>query len=90
MIFQADDIKHMPGNNHVLIHEKYNKRGNIETEDGIVLAKSEKQDDGTYERVYPQGTFASHLIGYASTRFGTAGIESNCNDTLKGDQNFAT
>lgn len=90
MIFQADDIKHMPGNNHVLLKEQYNKRGNIETEDGVVLAKSEKQSDGTYDRVYPQGNFASHLIGYASTRFGTSGIEQSCNDELKGETKFAS
>ena len=90
MVIQADEIKHMPGNNHVLIKEQYNKRGNIETEDGTVLAKSEKQEDGTYKRVYPQDSLAAHLIGYASTRFGTSGIESHCNDTLKGEQNFAT
>ena len=90
MVIQADEIKHMPGNNHVLLREQYNKRGNIETEDGKVLAKSEKQEDGTYKRVYPEDSFAAHLIGYASTRFGTSGIESSCNDTLKGEQNFAT
>lgn len=90
MVIQADEIKHMPGNNHVLIHEQYNKRGNIETEDGVVLAKSEKQEDGTYERVYPEDEFASHLVGYASTRYGTAGIEASCNDALKGERNFAT
>lgn len=90
MIIQADEIKHLSGNNHVLLREQFNKRGNIETEDGKVLAKSEKQEDGTYERVYPQGSFASHLTGYASTKFGTSGMEASCNDALKGEQNFAS
>ena len=90
MIVQADEIKHMPSNNHVLLKESMNKRGNVETEDGVVLAKSEKQSDGSYERKYPQGSFCSHVIGYASDRYGTSGIESKCNDTLKGESNFAS
>lgn len=90
MVIQADEIQHMPGNNHVLIKEQYNKRGDIETNDGTVLAKSEKQSDGTYNRVYPQGTFASHVVGYASTKYGTSGIEASYNDSLKGKKNFAS
>lgn len=90
MVVQADEIKHMSGNNHVLIKEQYNKRGEIDTKDGIVLAKSEKQHDGTYERKYPSGNLASHVVGYASTRFGTSGIEGSQNDALKGEKNFAS
>ncbi|MDO5329335.1 MAG: FtsW/RodA/SpoVE family cell cycle protein [Coriobacteriia bacterium] len=90
MVVQADEIKHMSGNNHVLLKEQYNKRGDIETKDGVVLAKSEKQEDGTYERRYPAGSLACHVVGYASTRFGTSGIEGSQNDSLKGEKNFAT
>lgn len=90
MIIQAEDIKHMQSNNHVLIKEKYNKRGSIETKDGTILAKSDKQEDGTYQRNYPAGTLASHIVGYASERFGTSGIEAAQNDSLKGNKNFGS
>ena len=41
-------------------------------------------------RVYPAGDLASHVVGYASTQYGTSGIEAAYNDTLKGQQNFAS
>ena len=55
-----------------------------------MLAQSVPTDDGTYERVYPAGDLASHIVGYASPRFGTSGIEQAYNDTLKGQENFAS
>lgn len=90
MVVQANYYQNMPGNNHTIVKESRNERGTISTHDGTVLAQSVKQDDGTYERVYPAGDLASHVVGYASTRFGTAGIEKAYNDTLKGQKNFAS
>lgn len=90
MVVQADDYRNMPGNNHTLAREAKTERGTISTYDGTVLARSEKQADGTYERVYPAGDLASHVVGYASTRYGTSGIEAAYNETLKGQQNFAS
>ena len=40
--------------------------------------------------MYPAGDLASHVVGYASSRFGTSGIEQAYNDTLKGQENFAS
>ena len=90
MVVQANDYQNMPGNNHTLAREARTERGTISTYDGTVLAKSEKNADGTYERVYPAGDLASHVVGYASTQYGTSGIEAAYNDTLKGQQNFAS
>lgn len=90
MVVQADYYQNMPGNNHTLSKELLNERGTISTYDGIVLAQSVLGDDGTYERIYPSGTLASHVVGYASTQYGTAGIEASYNDTLKGEKNYAT
>lgn len=90
MVVQADYYQNMPGNNHTLAKEARTERGTISTSDGTVLAQSVKQEDGSYERVYPAGDLASHVVGYASTRFGTNGIEASENDTLKGQQNFAS
>ena len=54
------------------------------TSDGVTLAESVKQDDGTYVRNYPHDGMASHTVGYISTQYGTAGIESSMNETLTG------
>ena len=90
MVIDADNVKNMSSNNHTIAKEESNERGTISMSDGTILAKSEKQDDGTYERVYPSGDLASHVVGYYSTRFGTSGLESSWNDTLKGTRNMAT
>lgn len=90
MVVQANDYKNMPSNNHTLAREARTERGTISTYDNVVLAQSVLQDDGTYERVYPSGTLAAHVVGYASEAYGTAGIEASYNDTLKGQRNYAS
>lgn len=90
MVVQADYYQNMPGNNHTLAKEARTERGTIATYDGTVLARSVRQEDGTYDREYPAGDLASHVVGYSSSQFGNAGIESAYNDTLKGTENFAS
>lgn len=90
MVVQANDYKKMPSNNHTLAREARTERGTISTYDNVVLAQSVLQDDGTYKRVYPSGTLAAHVVGYASEAYGTAGIEASYNDTLKGQRNYAS
>lgn len=90
MVIDAENIQNMPSNNHTMAKEAKTERGTISTHDGVVLARSEKQEDGTYERVYPSGSLASHVVGYYSARYGSAGIEASWNDTLKGKKNLAT
>ncbi len=90
MVVQANDYQNMPSNNHTLARESKNERGTISTYDNVVLAQSVLQDDGTYKRVYPSGTLAAHVVGYASESYGTSGIEASYNDTLKGQSNYAS
>jgi peptidoglycan glycosyltransferase len=45
-------------------------RGSIVASDGTPLAITR---DG--KRIYPQGALTAHVVGYASTRFGTSGLE---------------
>ena len=90
MVVQANYYQNMPGNNHTLAKDSRTERGTISTYDGVILAQSVQQEDGTYERVYPAGNLATHVVGYASTQFGTSGIEAAENDTLKGQQNYAS
>ena len=90
MIIKAPEYQNMPSNNHTIAREAKMERGTISTEDGVVLARSVRQDDGTYKREYPAGTLAAHIVGYSSQKFGTAGTEAAYNDTLRGQQNFAS
>ena len=90
MVVQADHYQNMAGNNHTLMQESDTERGSISTYDGVVLAESQQTEDGSYERVYPAGDLASHVVGYYSTQYGTSGIEASENETLKGQQNYAS
>ena len=90
MVVQADYYQNMAGNNHTLMQESDTERGSISTYDGVVLAESQQTEDGSYERVYPAGDLASHVVGYYSTHSGTSGIEASENETLKGQQNYAS
>lgn len=89
-VVQADALKAYPGNNHTIAKSAYVQRGAIITSDGITLAESVKQDDGSYARSYPQGTLAEHVVGYISTRYGTAGIERSMNETLTGHADYSS
>ena len=90
MVVQADHYQNMAGNNHTLMQESDTERGSISTYDGVVLAESQQTEDGSYERVYPAGDLASHVVGYYSTQYGASGIEASENETLKGQQNYAS
>lgn len=89
-VVQADALKAYPGNNHTIAKSAYVQRGAIIASDGITLAESVKQDDGSYARSYPQGTLAEHVVGYISTRYGTAGIERSMNETLTGHADYSS
>lgn len=89
MVINAEAYQNMPGNSHTMAKEAQSERGTISTYDGVVLAQSVEQPDGTYKRVYPSGELASHVVGYYSPTYGTAGIEAACNDTLRGQENYA-
>jgi cell division protein FtsW (lipid II flippase)/cell division protein FtsI/penicillin-binding protein 2 len=88
-IFDASRIQNLPTNNHTIAKSAYVQCGAIITSDGVTLAESVKQDDGTYVREYPQGSLASHTVGYISTRYGSSGIESTMNETLTGHSDYS-
>ena len=90
MVVQAKEYQTMPGNNHTIARQAQVKRGSISTYDGVVLAESVQGEDGMYERQYPAGDLASQVIGYYSQKYGTSGLEASYNDTLAGQQNYAT
>ena len=80
----------MSGNNHTLLNNAKIQRGTISTSDGVILAQSVANDDGTYSREYPEGTTAAHVVGYFSDEYGSSGIEASENDVLTGKKSFAT
>ncbi len=90
MVVQADYYQNLPGNGHAMAREAKTERGSISTYDGVVLAQSIPNESGGYTRVYPAGDLASHVVGFASTRYGTSGIEAACNETLSGQRDFAS
>ncbi len=90
MVIQADYYQNLPGNGHTMAREAKTERGTISTYDGVVLAQSVQNENGSYERVYPAGELAAHIVGYASEKYGASGIEAACNTALKGQESFAT
>lgn len=89
MEVDAQRIRDLPTNNHTIARSAYVQRGAIITSDGVTLAESALQSDGTYARTYPQGSLARHTVGYVSTQYGSSGIESTMNDTLTGHSDYS-
>ncbi|MCD8083170.1 MAG: penicillin-binding protein 2 [Clostridiales bacterium] len=52
-------------------------RGEIQSNDGTVLARTETAEDGTETRVYPFGSLFAHVVGYSD--HGKTGLESLAN-----------
>ena len=89
MQIDAARVQDLPTNNHTIARSAYVQRGAIITSDGVTLAESIQQADGTYLRSYPQGTLARHTVGYISLQYGSAGIEETMNDTLTGHADYS-
>ncbi|MCL2529309.1 MAG: FtsW/RodA/SpoVE family cell cycle protein [Coriobacteriia bacterium] len=90
MFIHGETIRSMPANSHAIAREATAQRGAIITADGVVLAESIPNGDGTYTRVYPQGDLAAHIVGYSSARYGSTGIEASMQEQLRGETNFST
>ena len=89
-VVKAPEYQGMPSNNHTINKARYIKRGSIITADGLTLAESIQQADGTYARSYPNGNLAAHVVGYYSQQYGTMGIENTQNDTLTGSKDYSS
>ncbi len=76
---EAPRVINNPYNLRLTAEENAVKRGNIEDENGIVIAESALGDEG-YERVYNYPKMYCHITGY--TDMGKTGIESACNAEL--------
>lgn len=88
-VIRADYYQSLPNNNHTIRKSESVQRGSILTSDGVTLAESLQQENGTYVRTHPQGSLAAHTVGYISTQYGATGIESAMNDTLTGHADYS-
>ncbi|MDM8299321.1 FtsW/RodA/SpoVE family cell cycle protein [Collinsella tanakaei] len=89
-VIKAKDYQEMPNNNHTIAKAAYIQRGSIITSDGVTLAESLQQEDGTYARSYPNGNLAAHTVGYFSSQYGATGVEASQNETLTGSQDYSS
>ncbi|MDR2035224.1 MAG: FtsW/RodA/SpoVE family cell cycle protein [Coriobacteriales bacterium] len=90
MFVRAEEVRSMPVNSHAIAREATAQRGAIVTYDGVVLAQSVPNEDGTYFRSYPQGDLATHIVGYSSVKFGSSGVEASMQEALRGETNFTS
>ena len=89
-VFKASEYQNMPSNNHTITKARYIKRGSIITSDGLTLAESIQQEDGTYVRSYPNGNLAAHAVGYYSQQYGSSGVEASQDETLTGSKDYSS
>lgn len=86
-IVRASDLGDRADNPYSFERERKVDRGRIITADGTVLARSVPVKSGTgtvYRRVYPNGTLAPHVVGYATPELGRTGVEAAMNTYLGG------
>jgi peptidoglycan glycosyltransferase len=91
MVINAQTVQKDPYNGHTLERTTNIQRGALLTSDGVVLARSvQDESTGRWQRNYPEGSFAAHVVGYNSPAFGAAGAESTYADILTGKNGFGT
>lgn len=84
-VFDASSLNRNPLNSRTLIDTLKIKEGRILADNGEVLAKSVSDGDGTWRRVYPQGSLFAQAVGYFNARENQrAGLESSDLSYLKG------
>ena len=80
---EAQRLATAPDNPAVIAIARRALRGPIEDRNGQWLARSDRDANGEATREYRDDTI-SHVVGYASRRYGTAGLERTYNAQLLG------
>lgn len=83
-IVRADHLRARDDNPRRILYEQRIVRGRILDRSRAVLADVEIEDDGTVTRCYPVQE-AAPVVGYASLRHGTGGIEAAFDTELRGE-----
>jgi len=82
-VVMAPELVRSPYDPAVIAASRTVPRGRILDREGRTLARNETDADGELYRVY-RGPAISHVVGYASTRFGRAGLERAYDAELSG------
>ena len=82
-VFQSEDLSRAPDNPAVLAAARNVVRGEIVDRDGKVLAMNKTDKNGEPYRLYLDRAI-SPVVGYASRRYGTAGLERSYSAALTG------
>ncbi|MDR2956859.1 MAG: FtsW/RodA/SpoVE family cell cycle protein [Coriobacteriales bacterium] len=90
MVIQAEALQSDPANGHTITRNLNVPRGDIISADGVICASSYLDENEIWQREYPMGNLAAHIIGYRSATYGAAGIEARFSETLTGRKGFST
>lgn len=84
-VFDAEELTANPLNTRRVVRDFGQRRGQIVTADGAVIAESiDIEGRFARERRYPEGRLYSDVTGYFSFEFGATGVERSYNDELAG------
>lgn len=83
-MFKAESVVSNPYNMRQWEEEKLVQRGSVYDRNGLLLAESVKNSDGSTERSYPEGRLYSHIIGYYSKIYGKSHLEQSFDSFLNG------
>ncbi|MGI9019871.1 MAG: peptidoglycan D,D-transpeptidase FtsI family protein [Solirubrobacterales bacterium] len=91
-VLDAESLQDRPQNRRPLIAEQQIPRGTITTSDGVLVAESLAEGEGSqpvFVRRYPADDPATfgNPIGYSFVEIGRTGVELGENDLLSGEQN---
>jgi peptidoglycan glycosyltransferase len=91
-VLRAKDLDDNPRNARETIRAEKIRRGTIFAADGSVIARSTRDDEGVYQRSYPQGKRFGHPVGYAYSNppLGQTELERYRNDELIGNKDAIT
>jgi peptidoglycan glycosyltransferase len=82
-VFQSEELSTAPDNPAVIVAARNVIRGEIVDRDGTVLAMNKTDANGEPYRLYADRVVAP-VVGYASRRYGTAGLERSYSAALTG------
>ncbi|MEJ7749654.1 MAG: penicillin-binding protein 2 [Candidatus Limnocylindrales bacterium] len=82
-VVRAPELARSPDDAAVVAAARSVPRGRILDRDGVVLAHNEAAPDGALRRVYKSPAI-SQVVGYASSRYGRAGLELAYDQELSG------
>lgn len=84
-VFHEDEYARNPRNARNFVEAKQIERGQISA-GGQILAQSFEDDQGLYQRSYPNMPVSfAPVVGYLSDQFGAAGLEQGFNANLNGE-----